>query len=249
MYNLLIALGFAGIAFLIGALAGNPYYGLAPAMLIFPIAYFLLARRSGKQLEAVMMEVQKEMQAQRVGRATELLEGALPLGRWQFLVSKQIWAQLGAIEYIQQHFKKARPLLEKAWKRNWQAQAMLAAIDLRDKEHDAAIKRLGKAKFLGKRDPLMWAVLAYFHVRAGDDSAALGELAEARKHLEENEPLKLLQDAIANGRVKKFRWAERFGMGWYQFFPEQARRAGGPRSMRRQGPHFRGGKTYPHPRR
>ena len=247
MYNLLIALGLSIVAFLVGWLAGNWTYGIFPAMLVFGIAYVLLARRTGRQLEAVMMAVQDELSKGKVKPARKLLEAALPLGKWQLLVTQQIYAQLGALEYIQQHWSKARPLLAKAWSRNWQASAMLAALDLRQGKKDEALKRLEKMRLLGRKEPLMWAVTAYVTLKAKGANDALKVVADARKVLEDNGPLKELQQALANDKMKKFKWNV-FGQGWYQFYPEHLQQ-GAMGGGRQQAPQFRGGKTYPMPRR
>jgi tetratricopeptide (TPR) repeat protein len=222
VYNILIALGISLLAFGVGALGGRWYYGFMPAILMFPPAMFLLSRRTGKQLEAVMKQVQERLMRQDVRGAREILEGGLPLGKWQLLVAEQIYAQLGALEFVQRNYKAARPLLEKAWKRNWQAQGMLALLDARDGEHAAGVARLEKAKFLGKRDPLMWALLIHLQLEQSDTDGALASAGEALKVLPESKALKELQGAIANDRVKKFKWDKQFGDAWLQFFPEEA---------------------------
>ncbi len=246
MYNLLIAGGVSVLAFGAGWLAGSWTYGIFPAVLVFGIAYVLLARRTGRQLEQVMARVQESLSKGKVKPAKKILEEALPLGTWQLLVSQQIYAQLGALEYIQQHWSKARPLLGKAWSRNWQASAMLAALDLRQGKQDAALERLGKMKLLGRKEPLMWGVTTYIRLKAEGAESALKTVAEARKVLPDSGPLKELQQALANDRMKKFKWNV-FGQGWYQFYPEHVQQ-GGP-GGRQQAPQFRGGKTYPMPRR
>ncbi|HJN73309.1 MAG TPA: hypothetical protein QGF58_05175 [Myxococcota bacterium] len=247
MYNLLIALGVGVLAFGLGTLGGKWLYGFAPAMLVAPAVYFFLARRSGKQLEAIMAKAMNELQDGRVKVAKETIASGYPLGKWQFLISKQIHAQLGALEYIQKNYKQARPLLEKAWSRNWQAQGMLAVIDARDKKHDEAIARFEKATFLGKKEPVMWALWVWLLLDAKRVEAAMKKAAEAVETCESNKTLKELQAAIANDKMKRFKWGKVFGQSWYQFFPDQVpvQRGASPANH----PNMRGRKTYPHPRR
>lgn len=245
MYNLLITLGLAAVAFGLGALGGQWYYGFAPAMLVAPAAYFFLARRSGKQLEAVMAKAMDDLQKGRLEAARETITKGYALGKWQFLVEKQIHAQLGALEYIQRNYKKARPLLEASWSRNWQAMGMLAVMDAKQGKHDAAIERFDKASLLAKKEPIMWGVAVWLLLDAKRTDDAMRKAAEGVEALDGNAKLKELQAAIANKKVKRFKWGKVFGQGWYQFFPEQVPQQRG-QAANQQNPHGR--KTFPAPR-
>ena len=242
MYNLLISLGFASIAFLLGLAGGQWYYGFAPALIVFPIVYFFLARRTGKQVETIMAKAMNELQTQRIDAAKATIQSALPLGRWQFLVGQQIWAQLGALEYVQRNPKGARVALEKAWSRNWQAQAMLGVLDAKKGEHAAGIKRLEKARLLARKEPVYWGVLTWLHLRNKDPDKAMAAVKEGIDLTDGSKPLKELDVAIANDRVKRFKWDKAFGQSWYQFFPEQM-----PMQRMQQSAN-KGRKTFPQPR-
>ena len=247
MYNLLISLGVGAAAFGLGALGGKWVYGFAPAMLVAPVVFFFLARRSGKQLEAIMAKAMVELQDGRAKAAKDAIKSGYPIGKWQFLVEKQINAQLGALEYVQRNYRAARPLLEKAWSRNWQAQGMLAVIDARDKKHDEAIARLDKASFLGKKEPVMWALWVWLLLDAKQTVEAQRKVAQAVNDCESNKTLKELQSAIANDKMKRFKWGKVFGQAWYQFFPEQVPVQRGQSAANH--PSMRGRKTFPAPRR
>jgi tetratricopeptide (TPR) repeat protein len=248
MKNLLLSLAVALAAFAIGWLAGSWSYGLAPALLVFPVVYLVLARRSGRRLQAVVERAMGQVQAGKVDAAKETLRGALGLAGEQFLVGQQVYALLGALEYAQRNFKAARPLLEKAWTRNWQAQAMLAVLDAKAGAVEAGLKRLDKAGWTGRKDPVFWAVGAWLLVDAGQREAALKRVAQGIEAADGAASLKELQGAIQNDRLKKFRWAQTFGNAWYQFFPEQAIAGpmpGGAPAMASPA----GRKTWPQPRR
>ena len=252
MYNLLIALAVALVAFPLGRLAGSWTYGFAPAMLVFPIAWFLLARRTGKQVEAIFKRAMDEISARRIDEGKEVLMSALPLGRWQFLVAQQVYAQLGALEYVQRNYSAARPLLEQSWSRNWQAMALLALLDLRDGKPELAVSRLRKSKTFGGREPLLWAVLAWIHLQSNNRDAALATVGEGLVAIADNKALKELRLAIANDQLKKFDWPQQFGTGWYQFFPDQVPAVAAARQITPpppKGAFGRGGKTWPAPRR
>lgn len=246
MYNLLITLGLAAIAFGLGTLGGQWYYGFAPALIVAPAAYFFLARRSGKQLEAIMAKAMTELQAGRLENARATITAGYEIGKWQFLVEKQINAQLGALEYIQRNYKKARPLLESSWNRNWQAMGMLSILDARAGKHDQGIERFDKASLLAKKEPLMWGVSVWLLLEAGRTDDAMRKAAEAVEALDGNAKLKDLQAAIANKKIKRFKWGKVFGQGWYQFFPEQVPMQRGQRGANQ--PDMRGRKTFPPPR-
>ena len=232
MYNLLIALAIGAAAFGLGMIvAGNWIAGFAPAVLAAGIAYFLLARRTGKQFEAVLTEAMASLQvsmpaAQSYSARSRILEearqkllSALPLGRWQFLVTSQIHAQIGTLYYIEQEYAKARPHLEQAWSRMWQSKAMLAAIDYRQGHKAEAVERFAKLTSPGGSDPTFWMLYAVIAHRAGDDKTALEAISQGTSKHEKSERLKKIADQIRN---KKKVTPEIFGEAWLQFFPEDA---------------------------
>jgi tetratricopeptide (TPR) repeat protein len=251
MLNLAISLVATLAVFVLGTLvAGTWIAGFAPAVLVLVLTYFLLARRTSNQLRAVMEAANQAAmaagsRAQGQGRppkldeAREILDGARHLGRWQFLVEAQIEAQLGALDYVMRDFSAARPHLERAFSRNWMAQGMLAAIDFREGQIDAAVKRLEKVSLFARKEATYWGLYAYILAESKRQDEALVVLGRALKILPDNEALKSLQQAISNR--KKLRMKE-FGNNWYTFFPEQV-----PiRRIAQQGPPGRG---YPMPRR
>jgi predicted Zn-dependent protease len=238
MWNLCIALGVSSASFAIGGVFGHWMQGIVPAMLVFPLAYVLLARRTGRKVEVIMTQAMKELQSGRPEGCKRVLESALVYGRWQFMLEQQVRTQMGAVEYMQRNYKSARPLLEQAWKRNWQAMGMLSAIDLRDGRKDQAVSRLAGCHKYGKKDAVMWGLYAYACTQDGDIDRALRVTNDGLKTLPDSRPLKDLKKALANGKVKKFKWARAFGQSWLQFFPEQVsnkqmQQGGLPRSSQR----------------
>jgi len=221
MWNLLIALGIAVAAFSVGGVFGSWVQGVIPALLVFPVAYVLLARRTGRKVEAIMTQAMKELQAGRPEGCKRVLISARAYGKWQFLLEQQVCTQLGAVEYMQRNFRAARPYLEQSWNRNWQAIAMLAAIDLRDGKKDSAVNRLQSCHKYGKKDAVMWGLYAYGCTQAGDIDRALRVTNDGLAVLPDSRPLKDLKRALANGKIKKFKWGRVFGNPWLQFFPEQ----------------------------
>jgi tetratricopeptide (TPR) repeat protein len=240
MLNLLVALVATSAVFLVGTfVAGHWIAGFAPAVIVLVVTYYLLARRTSSRLQAIMEAAGKAAQRQKLDEARKILESARPLGRWQFLVEAQVEAQLGALDYILRDFAAARPHLQKAFSRNWMAQGMLAAIDFRDGNIDAAAKRLEKANLFARKEALYWGLYAYIYAEGKRQDEALVILGRALKLLPQNEALKGMQQAVSNR--KKLRMKD-FGDTWYTFFPEQF-------PMRRAAQQAMQGRGYPMPRR
>ncbi len=273
MYNLLIAIGASLILLAVGwAVVGNVIAGIIPALIGLGVVYFLLARRTGQQLQAIMNLAMAEFQAlQEVAAPTSqaeaqrlrdlqlskikagkaILETGFALSKWQFLVKEQLHAQIGAIEYMQMNWAPAREQLLQAWSRNWQAQGMLACIDHREKKHDEALSRMEGAKGGGDKDPLYWALYAWLADKGGKKDVALRVANEGVKKNEGSTALKALATALANKRPISI---EAFAPGWYQFFPDQSPQyldaQSANKRAQQQAPNVRrGGYTFPHPRR
>ena len=220
MYNLLIALGIGALAFAAGVLAtGTTVAGVIPAVLAVGIAYFLLMRRTGKQLAAISEEVMAVFQGKMATARTQsqqqavfaegkaILERGFELGRWQFLIATQIHTQLGTLSYMQRDFKTARVHLEKGdtWLSRftaWQPMAMLALLEYRGGEEAAAVKRLQGLKMAGGKDPLYWALTTTVANRAKQTEDALKAISEGLERLPDSEPLQKLD---AFGRVQSRR--------------------------------------------
>ncbi len=246
MLNLLISstLGIAG--FLMGHSMGTWTTGILPFFLFFVAAWIVLSRRVSKKMESIMLLAGKEFEANRIDNGKRLIHSARPLGRWQFFLESQIDSQLGSIEYMQRNFKAARPLLEKGFKRTWQPQGMLAAIDLRNGKKERAIERIIAVKKHGKKDPVMWGLACYACLQANDTDRALSLINEALevKQLEQSTPLLQLRQALQNGKGKKFKWAKMFGQPWLQYYPEHA-----SNKMMMAQANTGSRKTFPMPRR
>jgi len=247
MLNLLLSTAFAVAGFFLGTSFGGGWsVGIIPALLFFIASWIVLARRVSKKMELIMTLAGKEFEAGRVDNGKRLIDTARPLGRWQFFLESQIDAQLGAIEYMQRNFKAARPLLQKGFKRTWQPQGMLAAIDLRDGNKDKALERVLGSKKHGKKDPVMWGLICYIAIQSNKKDQALDYINEALtvKQLASSAPLLQLRSSIQNGKAKKFKWAKAFGQPWLQYFPEHA-----SNKMMMAQAQSGARKTYPMPRR
>ena len=241
MINLALSLLAGAIVFLL-ALATRVVhpglcglFGLAGAI----GAYILLARRSGKQLGAVMAVAQKEMMARKPERAVEALQSAFSLARWQFGISSSLHANIGVLLYVQKKFDEAEPHLRRSsgtLLRLWQAQAMLAAILYRQKKYDE-MERVFDGSLKGnKSETLLYAVYAWCEHARGEKKKAIEILTKGVDENKSDEKLKtLLQRAQNDKRLKLDGWGEQ----WWQFWLETP-----PQMMNPQGNVFAGRQRF-----
>ncbi|MCB9682926.1 MAG: hypothetical protein H6733_15780 [Alphaproteobacteria bacterium] len=231
MYNLLISLAISVAVFALTMLAGFEWVaGIAPALLTFPVAMFLLARRTHQQVTAALAPVQAMMaevqtsrtQAEataRLGKVAELLvEVRDTWGPWQLLLTRQVNAQLGMLLYTQLQFDEALPLLEGAW-RDWTASAAAACVHVRRGRLDAAWKAFEDAAAYGDKEITLYVVWATLRARHGDRDAALAVVRKGLEAVPDNATLKALQAQLANKRRID---PASLGETWYRFFPEEA---------------------------
>ena len=240
MYNLLIALGVAGALFAASVAFVHPWYaGVLPGLIGLLITYVLLARRSGKKFQAIADRAVKEFQAQRMESGIRILETGFALSNWQFFIGPQIHGQLGMLAYLQRDWKKSRVHLDQAWKRDWRARSMLAALDHRQGKRDQALERLSKLTRMAGKDPTFWALYAYVALEHKKRDLALTLLNDGLKKCADSPGLKSMRNAVRNKKKPKMK---AFAPGWYQYFPEQM-----PRSAMMA--HAQKGMKYPMPKR
>ena len=241
MINLALSLLAGAIVFLLALATRVVHPGLCGLFgLVGAIgAYVLLARRSGKQLEAVMAIAQKEMMARKPERAVEALQNAFSLARWQFGISSSLHSNIGVLLYVQKKFDEAEPHLRKSTGtllRLWQAQAMLAAILYRQKKYDE-MERVFDGSLKGnKSETLLYAVYAWCEHARGEKKKAIEILTKGVEENKSDEKLKtLLQRAQNDKRLKLDGWGEQ----WWQFWLETP-----PQMMNPQGNVFAGRQRF-----
>ncbi|MEQ1501839.1 MAG: hypothetical protein ABMB14_06395 [Myxococcota bacterium] len=219
MYNLLLALGGGLVTFVAVTVWLGPVAGIVPALGVIGLVMFLLARRTGKQVEAEIATVGPLLQQRRIDEAeTKLVHIKEKYGPWQFLLAGQIDAQLGMIDYLQRKFDDARPKLEAGKWRNAIALASLGCIDWRQGRKDDAWKQFAAAASASSTDATVYAVWATLLSRDGLRTEALEAVGKGLTAIPGNAMLKELQSRIAN--KKKIEPAQQFGETWYQYFPE-----------------------------
>ncbi len=221
MYNLLISLAIGlAVTLAIGLGTNVGWVGaVLPGLLALGVAYFVLARRSWKQLEAVMGAVQKELLAQKLDRAIQTLEGGFKLAPWQFLVASQIHSQIGVLRYVRKDFAGAQPHLEKSFSRHGIARAMLAVTWYRKKDLEKARKIFDEAVKDNKKEGLVYATWAWVEEKEGNHERAIAVLARGLKANPSDEKLKAAAQALQND--KRLKLGKLYGEQWFQFHLEQ----------------------------
>ncbi len=230
MINLLLALVAGAAGFLIFYLTGIAHAigSIFPGLVAAIAGYILLARRTGKQLEAVMAVAQKEMMARKPERAVQALQDAFSLARWQFGITSSLHANIGVLLYVQKKFDEAEPHLRKGAAtmiKLWLAQAMLGAILFRREQYDEMEKVFDKAMRGNKSETLLYAVYAWCENQRGEKKKALEILQRGLKENPSDEKLKTLVGRAQNDkRLKLDGWGEQ----WWQFWLETSRMMQGP---------------------
>lgn len=247
MYNLLIALA-AGIAtaVLIKVLGFSLVAGIIPGTLVFVGLFVVLGRRTFLQLQKVVQEVQVELssmtqnkkeQQAKAEKAIKMLEAALPLGKWQFLVEGEVWGQIGMIKHLFKDYDGAMAAFLKTSSRNYFAKAMQGAIFFQKKDFAAMEKAFEDAVKHGKKESLMWAAYAWCLVQNKQQDKALTVLGRAVTENPSDEKLKKALTALQNDkRLKMSPWEPMWWqLGLEQPPMQQVQFSGGrrPRFMRR----------------
>ena len=219
MINLILAIlagavSLVGTAFAFGGGEFEFWYGLAPGIIALVAMYVVLARKTMKEVEAIMNSAQDQLKAQKIDAAVETIKGAYPLGKRQFLVASQVDAQIGSIYFMTKKFEKAEPYLKRSFKRNWTAQAMLAVLYYKRKKFDDMREVFEEAVKLSKKQAILWNLYAYCEWKGGNREDAINILTRAQEHIPKDEKTKNNLKALQNKKKMKMRG---WNMLWYQF--------------------------------
>lgn len=217
MINLLIALA-AGVAVvvLVKALGFSLIAGIIPGTVVFLAVLVVLGRRSFMQLQAVVGGVQAELssmtankkeQQAKADKAIKMLEAAIPLGKWQFLLEGEVYGQIGMIKHLFKDHEGALAAFQKASQRNYFAKAMQGAIYFQKKDFSAMQSSFEAAVKHGNKESLMWAAYAWCLIQNKKDDEALRVLSRGVEQNPSDEKLKKALTALQNDkRLKMSPW-------------------------------------------
>ncbi len=223
MRNILLAMGVGVLVFAALFVPGLLHVGeaMVPAALAVIVAYFLLARRTFKQVEAVFTEAAKSLTSMppKLDLAVATMEKAYVYAPQQIGVKSQIDAQIGVIYFLQQEFNKATPYLQRSLGfGHWMAGAMLAVVYYKRKDHEQMKKTLEIVTKRAKDQALAWALHGYLLCQIGDRDGAQKVLAEGVKKTKDDERVKEALLAVQNDKKIKMK---AFKEQWYQFHLER----------------------------
>lgn len=223
MYNLFISIAACIFTTLALSLTGLLSLGEAsiPGLLALVVTYFVLARRSFKQIERVFGHAMRSLQAvpPKMELAISTLEAARAVGKWQFGIESQIDSQIGTIHFLQQKFDKAFPYFNRSLNfGHWMAGAMLGVIHYKKKNHDEMKRVFEVVVKKAKKASLAWNLYAYLLQQVGDREAAQALLVRALKKTDDDPRVKESLLAVQNGKKIKMK---AYKDQWYQFHLER----------------------------
>jgi tetratricopeptide (TPR) repeat protein len=190
--------------------------------------FMILSRVLARRFEPAFLQAQKQIQSGANQLALHTLESLLPLGRWQIMLTGQIYAQMGLLAYAMEKEDQAKAFLEKAALRAPDARLALAAIQFRRKQYDEAFETLDVALRANKKQVLLYNVYAYMLYKQGKREEAQKQLQKCLKIEPSNESTKDNLSRLQNDKKLNMK---RFGIQWYGLKLEKM-----PASMRQYGP-------------
>jgi tetratricopeptide (TPR) repeat protein len=236
MYNILISISLGILVGVVYTLLGfwkTWAMGIILGVLSAVGAFALLSRMLARRIEPKFLQAQKQVQSGAHNLAIRSLEELLPWGRWQVLLSGQIYAQMGVLAYALEQDEKALGYLEKSGLRVPEAQLARAAILYRRKSFDEAYEVMELAIKANKKQILPYNAFAWMLEKQGDRAKAILQLQRCLKVEKSNESTK---DNLLRLQNNKKLNMKRFGMQWYSLKLERP-----PASMAQMPPGMRRG--------
>jgi tetratricopeptide (TPR) repeat protein len=182
------------------------------SMLMFVVAWILLSRRLGQQLQPLLTRVQKQMQDQQLEGAMQSLEAMLPMSKWMPMLRGQLLAQMGMLANFSGNQPRAIQLLEGASMRAPDARLMLACILYKKGDQKRAFEILQVAAAINKKHALLHNTYAWMLHKneRGDEAQAV--LAKFLKKDPNNAPSK---DNLLRLQNRTRMTMQGFDMQWY----------------------------------
>jgi len=219
MRNILLALAAGLVIFAALFVPGLLRVGeaIVPALLVVLAAYYFLARRSFRKVEAVFQASAQALQAMppKFDLALSTLESARRFGREQLGIASQVDTQIGVIYFLKGDNNKALPYLKRSLGfGHWLGAAMLAVIYYKKKDPNEMRKTMDVVVKRAKKQGLAWSLYAYLLLQLGEREAAQRILVEGVKKTGDDAKVKEALLAVQNNRKIKMR---AYKEQWYQF--------------------------------
>jgi predicted Zn-dependent protease len=204
------------------------------SVLIFAVAWILLARTMAKRLQPAMGRIQKQMEAGMLDAAMQSLQDLLPMGKWVPLLKGQVLAQMGMLAYHTGKKERALELLGGASLRAADAKLLQAAILYKNGDHKRAFEILQFAAAVNKKHALLHNTYAWMLSKHDRADEAQKVLAAFTKKDPTNAPTK---DNLLRLQNRTRMTMQGFDMQWFALGLEQPPQAMG--QMRRAPKGFR----------
>jgi tetratricopeptide (TPR) repeat protein len=182
------------------------------------IAIIFLGRQVQQQLESIMAQMQKQVQANKFDQAITTLQQGLKLKHRQFFVEAQINAQIGMLYYLKKDFDKARPYLKKGFLKHYIAQGMLACIYFRQKDYAQMKEVMDSTVKANKKESLVYSLYAYLLHRIEEVEPAIDILKKGLRKLPNDDKMTTNLVLLQNNKKPKMR---AYGDLWLQFMLEK----------------------------
>ncbi len=231
MFSGIVAVAVGLLVGLLTGLAFSSWWaGVFPALLAGVGVYVFIVFRTNKLVNAAMPGVMAAAQKRDIDGAVVLLKAIkVRFGKWAPFLGSQIDGQIGAILFMKKDFEKAKPYLEGAFVRSWDAKLMLGvllsgALDPKKQKKQELVLApvdtlLEKTVRFADKQGLLWSAWAWLHWTNGDATKAVQilsrgkeKLGESDKHLTEN------LSALQNDKKMKMKG---YGDAWYSLHLEE----------------------------
>ena len=233
----MINLGISLAVFLFVAVGMSYGLGVAafitiPFGLAIGVAVFIwLGRGVQTALEAIMAQMQKDIQSQKIDRAIETLKRGLIYKNRHIFVAGQINSQIGMLYYLKKDHDRAMEYFKKGFFKHFIAQGMKAAIQYKRKDYDAMKKTLEKMVSYNKKESICYGLHAYFLYQLKEKDKAIEVLQQGLKKLPDDERIKANLTQLQNNKKMRMKL---YGEMWTQFMLERP-----PRMVQEQPRHMR----------
>jgi tetratricopeptide (TPR) repeat protein len=212
--NILIASGIGALVFALSSLIPEMHWGFA--LLIGILVGFgsmiMLTRRMMKKLEPLFTQAQKQAQARQFKLALQTLQSILPMGKWQVMLTSQIYSQMGVFYYADKNEDLALEHLSKGSVRSPDAQMILASIYFRRGEMDKVIEVMDITIRFNKKQVLIYNAYAFMLQIKNMNDKGMEVLQKGLKAVPGHETTQDNLIRLQNGKKMNMK---AFGLNWY----------------------------------
>lgn len=230
MLSLVVAVAVGLLAGVITGIAFSWWAGVLPALVVGGGLYVYIVFRTNKLVNAAMPAVMAAAQKRDIDGAVAILQSIKKrFAQWAPFLGSQIDGQIGAILFMKKDFEKARPYLDAAFVRSWDAKLMLGvllsgALDPKKvKKQELTLAPvddlLEKTVRFTDKQGLLWSTWAWLHWTNGNTSKALAILARGKEKLgDADQHIAANIAALQNDKKMKMKG---YGDSWYSLHLEE----------------------------